>query len=160
MTFPKLNPLWITAAATTACAAVGSLASDPDNAFYRPLDKPSWNPPKVVFPIVWTTLYADIAVTTAAALKQLRERDPDEATRYATAFGTNLVLNAGWSYVFFRSKNVGLSAVWAAALALSSADLVRRTGSANRTAGVALAPYALWTSFAAALSTEIWRRNR
>ncbi|HHW83690.1 MAG TPA: tryptophan-rich sensory protein, partial [Actinomycetales bacterium] len=46
-----------------------------------------------------------------------------------------------------------------AALAVSSADLVRRTWRASRANGALLAPYAAWTAFATVLSTEIARRD-
>jgi len=150
-----------TGAATLACAVAGSLASDPDSLYYRRLDKPSWNPPDAVFPVVWSTLYADIAATSGTVISRLRETGRNSEVRtYAAALGTNLALNAGWSYVFFRSHKPALSAVWAGALAASSADLVRRTAKVDRRAGAALAPYAAWTAFATALSTEVWRRNK
>ncbi|MCO1659947.1 tryptophan-rich sensory protein [Pseudonocardia sp. S2-4] len=38
--------------------------------------------------------------------------------------------------------------------------MTRRTYRLDRAAGIALPPYAGWTSFATALSTEIARRNR
>ena len=44
-------------------------------------------------------------------------------------------------------------------LAASTADLARRSWAVDRRAGAALVPYAVWTSFAAALSGAIARRN-
>lgn len=151
----------LTSGATFACAAVGTWASDPNSAWYRSLSKPSWNPPNIAFPIAWTSLYADIAITTGIAHSTLRKRRrTKEARHYLGALGVNLVLNASWSYVFFQMKNKKLAAVNAALLAASSIDLVRRTGQVNKAAGGALAPYGAWTSFATALATSIWQRNK
>ncbi|XVX20421.1 tryptophan-rich sensory protein [Actinomycetota bacterium] len=143
-----------------ACAVAGSLASDPNSRWYRSLDLPSWQPPKAAFPIAWTTLYAAIAAVSASATTQLDDEARDgEATAYWRALGGNLALNAGWSALFFRARRPWLAAAGAAALATSSADLMRRAGSVSRGHGIALAPYPAWCAFATALSTEIARRN-
>ena len=69
-------------------------------------------------------------------------------------------MNAGWSGLFFRSKHKRLAAVWAGALAASSADLVRRAWKSAPERGALLVPYAAWTGFATVLSAEIARLNR
>ena len=151
-----------TALATAAAAFVGSVASRDGVENWSPtLRKPSFNPPNAAFPIAWTTLYADIAVTSASAINRFRaDGDDAKARAYTVALGSNLVLNAGWSWLFFKAHKLGLSAVAAGALAASSADLARRAGDADPKLGVALAPYPLWCSFATLLSTAIWRLNR
>lgn len=149
-----------TGAAVTATAVVGSLVTDPTSRWYRRLSKPSWQPPSWAFPVAWTALYADIALVSALSIADLQETGrEDEARAYAAALGTNLVLNAGWSALFFGAKQLRLSTVEAVALAASSADLVRRAARVSPEKGVALAPYAAWTTFAAALTAEITRRN-
>ncbi|WP_346006771.1 tryptophan-rich sensory protein [Janibacter terrae] len=148
-------------AATVASAAVGAAATQPDSRWYRSLDLPSWQPPKLAFPLVWTPLYADIAVTSVATLVRLEEEGRfDEAARYRRALWTNLVLNTGWSVVFWRVRRPALAAVEAGVLAASSADLARRASAAGGRTRWTLVPYAAWTGFAAVLSTAIARRNR
>jgi len=149
-----------TGAAVTATAVVGSLVTDPSSRWYRHLSKPSWQPPSWAFPVAWTALYADIALVSALTIADLQESGrEDEAREYAVALGTNLVLNAGWSALFFGAKQLRVSTVEAVALAASSADLVRRAAGASPEKGVILAPYAAWTAFAAALTAELTRRN-
>lgn len=151
-----------TAAAVAATASTGSIASAKAlPVWYARLRKPSYQPPKVAFPTVWTTLYIDIATASAVALDRLRESGQhDRARRYAAALSANLLLNAGWSWLFFRFHKLGASAVGAAALTASSADLVRRTAQADRRAGIALSPYPVWCAFATVLATHVWRLNR
>ncbi|WP_328360383.1 tryptophan-rich sensory protein [Mycobacterium sp. NBC_00419] len=151
-----------TALATAAAAVVGSISSRKGvETWYPTLRKPPFNPPNVAFPIAWTTLYADIAVTSAATIDRLRADSQDsKANAYIGALGANLVLNAGWSWVFFGKRKLGPAVLGAGALAISSADLARRAGAADPKLGAALAPYPLWCSFATLLSFEIWRRNR
>ena len=148
--------------AVAAAAGTGSLAS-PGRvpSWYLRLRKPSYQPPGAAFPLVWTALYGDIAATSAVAIDRLRAAgQQDKANRYAAALSVNLVINAGWSWLFFRYHKLGASALGAAALAASSADLVRRTAEADTRAGLALSPYPLWCVFATVLSAHIWRLNR
>jgi len=152
----------MTAAATAAAAAVGSIASRRGVATWYPtLRKPRYVPPNAAFPVAWTTLYVDIATTSASAIDRYRDDGDDAgAGAYIAALGANLALNAGWSWLFFAKKKLGMSAVAAAVLSLSSADLVRRTAEADPKLGVALAPYPLWCGFATVMSADIWRLNR
>lgn len=156
------STLAATSLAVAATAGTGSIAN-PSRvpAWYTRLRKPAYQPPGAAFPVVWTALYADIAATSATAVDRLRATGQHQkARRYTAALGINLFLNAGWSWVFFRYHKLGASALGAAALTASSADLVRRTAEADPRAGLALSPYALWCSFATALSIRIWHLNR
>jgi translocator protein len=147
---------------TAAAAVIGSLASKAGvETWYRTVKKPRYVPPNAVFPVAWTTLYGDIAITSASTIDKLRDDGDDAATRaYVAALGTNLVLNASWSWLFFKLNKLGPSSIAAGALALSSADLARRTAKVNPKAGLALTPYPLWCTFATVMSTDIWRLNR
>jgi translocator protein len=154
--------LTATTLAVGATAGIGSVASKPRiTRWYSRLQKPPYVPPNAVFPIAWTTLYSDIALTSATAIDRLRaEGRHHEARNYVLALAANLILNAGWSWLFFKYQKLGASAVGAAVLAASSADLTRRTLAADQRAGIALLPYALWCSFATLMSGHIWVLNR
>lgn len=156
----RASTLAKTAAAVAATAVSGSVATDPSSAWYRSLRKPPFQPPSAVFPVVWTALYADIALSGAAALDGLEGRAQEaERRRYLRAFTVNLALNAAWSWLFWRSRKPWIAAAECALLAASSADLVRRTGRVSRASGAALAPYALWCTCATVLTAAIARRN-
>ncbi len=151
-----------TALATAAAAVAGSVASRQGvETWYPTLRKPRYVPPNAAFPIAWTTLYTDVAVTSAATIDRFRADGQDAKARaYIAALGANLVLNASWSWLFFKLHKLGPSVAVAGALTFSSADLARRAADADLKAGAALVPYPLWCSFATLLSTDIWRLNR
>jgi tryptophan-rich sensory protein len=151
-----------TSLAVAATAATGSVASrDAMSRWYSRLRKPAYQPPRAAFPAAWTTLYGDIAVTSAATLDRLKATGQhDKARAYTAALTVNLVLNAGWSWLFFRYHKLGAATIGAAALTASSADLVRRTAQATPRGALALLPYPLWCGFATVLSSHIWRLNR
>jgi benzodiazapine receptor len=158
----KKSTLAATTLAVATAAGTGSIASPKRvPAWYSRLRKPSYQPPGAAFPVVWTTLYGDIAATSAVAIDRLRAAGQhDKARRYAAALSLNLLLNAGWTWLFFRYHKLGASALGAAALTASSADLARRAAEADRRAGAALSAYPLWGAFATVLATHVWRLNR
>lgn len=155
-----LRNLALTGVATFTSAGVGAAATTPDASWYDDLEKPPWDPPTIVYPLVWTPLYADLAVVTAAALTTLEgEGRNDEAAALRRALTVNLVLNTGWSVLFWRVRKPWLSSAWCALLAAHSAGLVKRVGSVDASLGAALSPYPAWCAFATTLNASIARRN-
>jgi benzodiazapine receptor len=159
----RTSTLIATGMSVAATAAVGSLASRPavQSNWYAQLRKPRYQPPAAVFPVVWPVLYADIAVVSAATIDELHDRrDTPKLRAYLTALGLNLVLNGGWSWLFFNRRAFAASAAVAAGLAVSSADVTRRAMAVRGAAAAPLGLYPLWCAFATALSTHIWLLNR
>lgn len=152
--------LLLTGASASASAAAGALATSPESGWYADLEKPPWQPPAIAFPLVWTPLYADIAVVSAAVLTTLdSEGRHDDAAAFRTALAVNLVLNTGWSVLFWRVRRPWLSTAWCAVLTGSSLDLVRRAQHVDSALHNMLAPYPAWCAFATALNASIARRN-
>ncbi|MDO4239756.1 TspO/MBR family protein [Micrococcus sp.] len=160
------------ALAVGATAVVGTIATKPDSRWYKSLRKPEIQPPAAVFPIAWTALYGTIIGASARALtagERIADPGPEDSMptprehtqavqrvrNYRRALGANLVLNAGWSALFFRGKNMKVAAAEAALLAASSWDLARRAGQLDPASGALLVPYAGWCTFATVLSARI-----
>ncbi|MEO6510806.1 MAG: TspO/MBR family protein [Nocardioides sp.] len=131
-----------------AAAVVGGIGTRPTSAWYRSLDKPSWQPPAWVFGPVWTALYASIAVGTARAMEEADEAERRSLERQLWA---NMALNAGWCWLFFTAQRPKVALAEIAVLEASTLALTRRVP--------ALAPYAAWNGFATALNASIARRN-
>lgn len=138
-----------------AGAVVGSLGTRPTSRWYRSLDRPSWEPPPVAFPVAWTTLYVLIAGSSARAMDTM---GPAERTTMQRAVWVNMGLNAGWCWLFFTAQKPRLALAELLLLEASTIDLARRAGTVDR-AAAGLAPYAAWNAFAGALNAEIVRRN-
>lgn len=158
----RASTLAKTAGTVFATGAIGGLASRPGlSPWYAKLKKPSFQPPRQTFGIVWPALYADIAAVSASTIDHYNDTGrPDKARAYTTALVANLILNGSWSWLFFNRHRLGLSAVAAGALAVSSADLTRRAVEAKGTQAAPLGLYPLWCGFATVLSSRIWWLNR
>jgi tryptophan-rich sensory protein len=146
------------AGAVTAAAGLGGLGTDPGSEWYRSLRLPSWQPPSWAFGAVWTPLYATIAWSAARSLAATRG-DREARRRYVRLLGTDLALNAGWSWAFFRAHEPRAAVAEVAALDVVNVALVREAARHDRTAALLLAPYAAWCGFATVLSTAIARLN-
>jgi translocator protein len=145
----------LTSTMTGLAALAGAAGTKTDTSWYRTLEKPSWQPPSSVFPLVWTPLYGLIAWGSA----RLADRAPDRG-RVLLLTAADLTVNAGWCWMFFdrRSTSKGLATI--ALLDALNAVLLGKAARSDRGAAMALAPYAAWTAFATVLNASIWRRNR
>lgn len=142
------------------CVVAGSVLTDPRSAWYRGLRKPAWTPPAPAIPVVWTTLYGLIWLSSTATISELLDAGKDEeASDYAAALATNLTINALWSGLFFRAHRLRWATAVAALLAASSADLSRRAVGTGEGKAGALGLYAAWCTFATFLTGALARRN-
>ena len=66
--------------------------------FYSELNLSALTPPNVVFPIVWTLLYAILVISFDMVLNRA---DKQKIRPAAQAFTLNLFLQALWTFVFF-----------------------------------------------------------
>ena len=146
-----------TSAAVTATAVIGVLGTDVTSRWYRHLDKPAWQPPGAAFGPAWTTLYGLMAVASARTLDRLEE--PGDRRAFATAFGANLMLNAGWNWLFFKARRPRWALTEILLMEVSTLDLTRRAAHVDRPAAKMLIPYAGWVAFATALNASIAARN-
>jgi len=144
------------AAAVTAVAVVGGLATDTSSEWYRDLEKPSWQPPGSVFGPVWTALYVLIAV---AATLSFRDVGGPRRRLVLGLYAANLALNVAWTWIFFQGHAptaAGIEIVFLLATIVALIWLVRPH---NRAAALALAPYGAWVAFATALTWAIAAHN-
>jgi tryptophan-rich sensory protein len=136
----------------------GVLTAPSIRGWYRTLERPDWNPPDWVFGPVWSALY----LTMGLALVQVVRSEQDRAARQVGLglFVLQLVLNFGWSWIFFVNHDLGGAVVEVLALWLAIAATIASFAAVRRSAALLLMPYLAWTSFATLLTVEVWRRNR
>lgn len=156
----SLHQLIGLAAAIGICfiaAALGAAATSTSvGNWYLALDKPAWRPPDWLFGPVWTVLYFMMAFAAWLVWRQEKR----QATRIALAcFATQLLLNVGWSVVFFGLRRPGLAFAEIILLWLAIAATVLSFRKVSLAAALLLTPYIAWTTFAAILNFAIWRLN-
>ena len=119
--------------------------------------QPPLSPPAIVFPIVWTILYALMGV--GAARVSLSE---DSLARdwALTIFIAQLAVNFFWSLFFFNAQAFGFSYLWLLLLVALVAVMVYLFWRVDPLAGILQLPYLLWVIFASYLNLGVWLMNR
>ena len=123
--------------------------------WYRRLQKPSWQPPDWLFGPVWMILYGMIA----AAGWLVWEAAGAAAGLALTLYAIQLVLNAGWSALFFGMRRMDLALIEVGALWLSIAATIAAFWPISQAAAYLMLPYLAWVSFAAFLNYIVLRLN-
>jgi len=133
-----------------SAAAAGSLFADATSDWYKSLVKPALLPPGFVFSIVWTALYALIAISLSLVVN-------DPKTTKGTLFGyaASLLLSALWPYVFFEKRNPAGAFFIIAVMIIIVLFLLANVYRINKTAAYLLIPYFIWLWFALYLNYEI-----
>jgi translocator protein len=132
----------------------GYLTSQGLGQYYQTLAKPTWTPPGYVIGMVWQVLYGLMAVSA-----WLVWRRTGWYHLGIVLFIVQLLLNLGWSYVFFvmqcpENAFYELSVLWVSIL--STAILFWPV---SRIATLLLIPYLAWVTFAGYLNYTIWQMN-
>lgn len=158
MRFSSLIRLILCFALCLGIGAAGSYFTMPQiPTWYAGLAKPAWTPPPFVFPIVWTTLYAMMAIS----LWLLWDRLPPSPQRAKALgwFAAQLALNAIWSPLFFGAHATRAALVVIALMFVAIAMTIRASRPLSRIAAWLLAPYLLWVAYASTLNAGIVAMN-
>ena len=121
--------------------------------WYATLTRPSFAPPNIVFPVVWTMLYALIA---AAGWRIFRSRRRD----LIILFAVYMALNWTWSFVFFTWHQIGLGFSQIVILDIAACAIIVRAWKGERATAYLMIPPTLWTLFAAVLNGAYWVLNQ
>lgn len=144
--------LFLVFLATCAVAASSGVLFKPGD-WYRGLDKPSWTPPNIAFPIIWSVLYLLMAIAAARVAGH-----PGSALAIAL-WSLQICLNTLWSGVFFGLHRMRAAAIVIGLLWLALAATIIAFVVIDPLAAALLVPYLIWGSYAFALNLAILRRN-
>ena len=122
---------------------------------YTSLVQPPLAPPSLVFPVVWTILYALMGVSYGILDSQNKINDNINLTYYL-----QLAVNALWSIFFFIFKWRFFSILWIILLIVVVVRMIRAFYAENRTAGLLQLPYLAWLIFATYLNIGVYLLNR
>ena len=126
--------------------------------WYLALKKPSFNPPSWIFGPVWITLFVLMGV---ALYRVWHKGAATPGVKIAlAAFFVQLLFNVLWSLVFFGMRNPLLGLLDIVLLWILILATLILFWQVDRAAGLLLAPYLLWVSFASLLNAALYLLNR
>jgi benzodiazapine receptor len=136
-----------------AGAVIGFAIKDEVKTWYKQIRKPSWTPPDWAFGPVWTALYA--AMGYASWLVWSKGAGPLPLTLY----GIQLAMNLAWSPLFFKAHNLTFALADITALLGVVAATIVEFHKVEPLAAQLMLPYLAWSTYAAALTANIWQQN-
>ena len=143
--------------AEAAGALSGWLSREGSEVFSQTVTQPPLSPPAILFPIVWTILYALMGI--GAARISLAPPSP-QRSRGLNLFVIQLVVNFFWSLIFFNAQAYGFAFLWLLLLWVLVLLMILAFRKVDPLAAWLQIPYLLWLTFAAYLSFGVWYLNR
>jgi tryptophan-rich sensory protein len=138
-----------------AVAGLFTAQAIPD--WYATLNRPSFNPPNWLFGPVWTTLYFLLGISFFLIWKL----EPNKERNLAImVFLVQLLLNFGWSFIFFYFKLIGFALIEIVLLWISIVTMLIMFYKIRPIAAFINIPYLLWVTFATILNGSYFLLNR
>ena len=127
-----------------------------DAGWYRALTKPPWQPPDVVFGLIWPYNFVMIAVAGwAVAARDSRT----EHVVWIISLALSVAAALYWAYLFYVPHSLWASGVALTTATLLTVPLIVLAFRASIPLGFALLPYQLWLSVATSLAFGYAARN-
>ena len=124
---------------------------------YGALDKPGITPPAIVFPIVWTVLYALMGIGAARLWSA-----PTSVSKILglRLFAYQLVVNFFWGIFFFNRQAFWFAFAWLILLLVLVVLMTAAFYRTDKSAAYLQIPYILWLLFAGFLNALVAVMNR
>ena len=135
----------------------GWLTRESTQIYARIIEQPPLSPPAIVFPIVWTILFALMGIGAARIYLA-----PASGTRSRSLqlFLLQLAFNFFWSIIFFNLERFGFALLWLIALWVLILFMILSFRKVDRLGALLQIPYLLWVTFALYLNFGVWLLNR
>ena len=117
--------------------------------------RPSWMPPPLAFPVIWSTIALLRAFSTVAVFTVTGTLNHPAIF----AMLAHLAIGDTWNSINNVEKRLGVACVGVSVVLLSVYNVVFQYLRVDRTAGFLIAPSAVWISVATVLVWTIWNIN-
>lgn len=117
---------------------------------YGNMIMPSFAPPAILFPIVWTILYTLMGISSYI----VKENGGNLGIYYL-----QLIVNLIWPIIFFSFKWYLFAFIWLILLIILVIIMIKRFYDTNKLSGLIQIPYLLWLIFASILNFSIYTLN-
>ncbi len=151
---PYILPYSVAIAIPLAVGALSAFFTKDNMMIYQEITYPPLAPPGWLFPIVWTILYVLMGVSSCMIYLR-RENTPGDARQGLTYYAISLVLNFGWSIVFFNLQLFRFAFLWLLVLLYTIIRTVLYYKKVYPIAAYLQIPYIVWVAFAGYLNLGI-----
>jgi benzodiazapine receptor len=127
-----------------------------DAGWYRSLVRPPWQPPDLVFGLIWPYNFIILAIAGWAVAG--RESRIEHFT-WLGALTASIIAALAWAWLFYVPHSLTASGIALAAATASTIPLTVLAFRASTPIGLALLPYQLWLAVATSLAFGYASRN-
>lgn len=124
--------------------------------WYASLVKPAWQPPDVVFGLIWPYNFIALAIVGVIVA---RRGDPAAVAAWLGVAALSVACALSWAYLFYVPHQLTAASVALASAAALTAALLAITWNVTRVGAVALLPYLIWVCLATSLAFGYARLN-
>jgi tryptophan-rich sensory protein len=132
---------------------IGQITQGSMDSWYRTLEKPAFNPPNFLFPIVWGFLYILIAAA------GWRLWDVGASKTLKGSFILYTLMNWAWTPIFFGAHQLLLGFIWIILINAVTIFIIMRAWKPVRLTSLLMILPLCWTLFAMILNYAIWALN-
>ena len=145
---------WV--AVTEIVGFLAGILSREGTSMYAMMEKPPLSPPGIIFPVVWTLLYALMGIGAA----RIFEKENSASRKLGlNLFVVQLIVNFFWPLLFFNAQAYGFALLWLVLLWVLVLAQILVYWRLDRVAAWLQVPYLLWLTFAGYLNFGVWQLN-
>ena len=122
---------------------------------YNTLERPTFSPPSILFPIIWTILYILMGISFG-----ILESKSLTDSKTKIIYYLQLFVNAMWSIIFFILKWRLFAFIWIILLDILIVKMISDFYNKSKVSGLLQIPYLLWELFASYLNLSIYILNK
>ncbi|MBQ2774695.1 MAG: tryptophan-rich sensory protein [Clostridia bacterium] len=153
----KLKTYGISILIAESVGIISGLISASGMQAYDAVNKPALTPPDIVFPIVWTILYALMGISAA----RIWLAPPTKERNHGLIiYALQLFVNFFWSIIFFNLQAFGVAFIWLVLLWILIVLMIITFNKTDRLAALLQIPYLIWVTFAGYLNFMVWMLNK
>ena len=151
----KLKPLFISFLIALGGGGIIAFLTRNSMSIYDEINMPSFAPPAILFPIVWTILYSLMAISAYMIYKS----SSSLKNKALIVYGIQLFINFLWPILFFNAKEFFISFLVLVVLWCMVFWMIILFLKIKTMAGYLQIPYLLWLTFATYLNFQIYLLN-
>ena len=135
--------------------ALSALVTSSNMDIFSTVLQPPLTPPSVVFPVVWTILFALMGISAA----RIYIANDNKWNNSLTIWAVQLAVNFLWSIIFFNLQAFLFAFIWLLILWVLILTMIILFYRQDKIAAYLQIPYLIWVTFAGYLSLAIYLIN-
>lgn len=155
----KIRPYALSVAIALIVGGLSAFLTRNNMNIYDDIVKPPLSPPMILFPIVWTMLFALMGISSAMIYVNT-DADKDKIKSALRIYAVQLAVNFAWSIIFFNLRAFLFAFIWLVLLWVLIVKMISGFGKINTAAALLQIPYLIWVTFAGYLTLAIFLINR